>query len=169
MAIVRARASCLCDGIDQTQLRAAALAARLVAGDVVCLCGQLGAGKTYFTKGLVRGLGGDADDVTSPTFVLMQVYEARLTVSHFDAYRLTSSAQMLDIGSDETFAGDGVRVVEWADRVPEALPDERYEVRLAVRGPTQRFLEITGRGRRQADAVAFLVSQGLFQPTDPVL
>jgi tRNA threonylcarbamoyladenosine biosynthesis protein TsaE len=167
--MIRARASCLCDGIDQTQQCAAALAARLVAGDVVCLYGQLGAGKTYFTKGLVRGLGGDADEVTSPTFVLMQVYEARLTVSHFDAYRLTSSAQMLDIGSDETFAGEGVSVVEWADRVPEALPAERYEVHLTVRGPTRRFLEIIGYGRRQADTVAFLVSQGLFQAKDRVL
>ncbi|MBN2582615.1 MAG: tRNA (adenosine(37)-N6)-threonylcarbamoyltransferase complex ATPase subunit type 1 TsaE [Planctomycetes bacterium] len=155
--------------MGETQRFATALAQRLVAGDVVCLYGQLGAGKTYFTKGLVGGLGGAADEVTSPTFVLMQTYEARLTVYHFDAYRLTDSAQMRDIGSDETFYDDGLSVVEWADRVPEALPPERYDVRLTVRGETSRLIEIAGLGPRQAETVAFLAAKGLFQAPKPAL
>lgn len=161
------RAQCVCDCLEETQRRAVALAELLGPGDVVCLTGQLGAGKTYFTKALVAGLGGQADEVTSPTFVLMQSYEARLTVYHFDAYRLSGSREMRSIGSDETFYGQGVSVVEWADRVAEALPPERFDVHLTVTGQTRRLLRITGRGRRQAECVARLAAQGLLEAESP--
>jgi len=161
------RAQCTCDSLAETQRRAAALAELLRAGDVVCLTGQLGAGKTYFTKALVAGLGGRASEVASPTFVLMQSYQARLTVYHFDAYRLSGSRQMRDIGSDEIFYGDGVSVVEWADRVAEALPSERFDVHLTATGETRRRLEITGRGRRQAECVARLAAGRLLEPESP--
>ncbi len=167
MALTIFRARSICDCLGETQRRAAALAELLRAGDVVCLTGQLGAGKTYFTKALVSGLGGQADEVTSPTFVLMQTYQARLTVYHFDAYRLSGGRQMRSIGSDEIFYGDGVSVVEWADRVVEALPPERFDVHLIATGPTRRRLEITGRGRHQAQCVACLAAGRLLEPESP--
>jgi len=145
----------------ETQQLAACLAERLGPGDVVCLYGHLGAGKTCFTKGLVAGLGGAADDVTSPTFVLMQVYEARLPVYHFDAYRLSSGRDLVDIGSDEILCDDGVSAVEWADRVADALPPERIDVHLEVAGESERRIRVTGLGPRQADCVAGLAEDGI--------
>jgi len=147
--------------VAETQRLAASLAARLGPGDVVCLYGQLGAGKTYFTKGLVAGLGGDARGVTSPTFVLMQVYESRPTVYHFDAYRLASGRDLLDIGSDDILQGDGVSVIEWADRVADALPERRIEVHLKAAGENERRIRVVGLGRREAACVAALVEDGL--------
>jgi tRNA threonylcarbamoyladenosine biosynthesis protein TsaE len=158
--------------IEETTRLAMALARLLQAGDVVCLYGQLGAGKTYFTKGLVAGLGGDGQAVTSPTFVLMQIYgeapaEAaagrtmRLPVYHFDAYRLRSGQDLVDIGSDETLDGDGVSVIEWADRVDEALPPDRFDVRLTPDGETVRRVRLSGLGDRAAAVVARLADEGL--------
>lgn len=164
--------------IGETQRLAAAVAALLAPGDVLCLYGQLGAGKTYFTKGLVVGLGGDGEAVTSPTFVLMQIYGGapaasgpgggqvsgagpRLPVYHFDAYRLHSAEDLIDIGSDETLDGDGVSVIEWADRVPEAMPPDRIEVHLTPVGVTERRIRLVGRGEHPASVVAQLIRAGL--------
>jgi tRNA threonylcarbamoyladenosine biosynthesis protein TsaE len=147
--------------IAETWSLAAALAALLRPGDVVCLYGELGAGKTYFTKGLVAGLGGAEREVTSPTFVLLQAYAARLPVCHFDAYRLRSAQDLLDIGSDEILCGAGVSIIELADRVGQALPAERIEVHLAARGETERSVRLVGRGDHAAECVAELVRQGV--------
>lgn len=103
---------------------ARALAASLRDGDVLALCGTLGAGKTHFVKGLVAGLGGDADAVTSPTFTLVHDYEGtRLPVFHFDFFRLETEDELLALGWDEYLAGDGIVVVEWADKFCRLLPD----------------------------------------------
>ena len=119
----------------------------LFPGAVVALVGPLGAGKTHLTRAVAEGLGlADARAVSSPTFVLIQEYRARLPVYHFDAYRLTAEAEFLDLGAHEYFAGDGVCLVEWADRVPGALPADRLEVRLEVTGPASRRATVTGRG-----------------------
>ena len=147
--------------VGETQAVAAALAALLGPGDVVCLTGQLGAGKTYFTKGLVAGLGGDAAAVTSPTFVLMQIYEARMPVYHFDAYRLGSGRDLVDIGSDEILSDEGVSVIEWADRVADALPAERIDLDLRATGATDRELRLAGRGARAAGVVSELARRGV--------
>ncbi len=98
------------------------LAATLQAGDVVALCGQLGAGKTHVVKGLLAGLGSD-EHVTSPTFGLVHEYtRARLPVYHFDFYRLDSPAALLGIGWDEYLDEPGIVVVEWADLFAALLP-----------------------------------------------
>ena len=98
----------------QTEAVAEALAPSLHAGQVLLLTGGLGAGKTAFVRGLVRGLGGDENEVSSPTFALMNQYGARLTVRHFDLYRLSGADEVYDLGFDEFFrAGDGVCAVEW--------------------------------------------------------
>ncbi|MEQ1751259.1 MAG: tRNA (adenosine(37)-N6)-threonylcarbamoyltransferase complex ATPase subunit type 1 TsaE [Prosthecobacter sp.] len=101
----------------------AQLAQSLNAGDVVALCGNLGAGKTQATKGIVAGLGSRAD-VTSPTFTLVHEYlDGRVPVFHFDFYRMDESAQVLTVGWDDFLDEPGVVIVEWADLFPDLLPE----------------------------------------------
>lgn len=103
----------------------------LVPGSVLALVGDLGAGKTLLTRGLARGLGVQAyERVNSPTFVLKQEYVGRLHLHHFDTYRLSGSAELLALGFEETLREDAVVVVEWADRVVEAMPDDALTVEL---------------------------------------
>lgn len=98
------------------------LAASLRAGDVVALCGQLGAGKTQATKGILAGLGSQAA-VTSPTFTLVHEYtDGRLPVFHFDFYRMDSAEEVLTVGWDDILDEPGVIIIEWADLFPELLP-----------------------------------------------
>ena len=124
------------------------LAGLLFPGAVVALVGQLGAGKTHLVRAVVEGLGGDGRAVSSPTFVLIQEYAARLPIYHFDAYRLRTQAEFFDLGVQEYFEGDGVCLVEWADRVPGCLPDEHLTVRLEITGETSRRAVVEGRGQR---------------------
>ena len=120
-------------GPDQTQEFAAALAAGLVDGDLLVLTGDLGAGKTCFTQGLGRGLGID-DRITSPTFTLANRYHGRLTLHHLDVYRLESAADTVDLGLDELFE-DGVTVIEWGDKIEDALPEDRLVITLRYPEP----------------------------------
>jgi tRNA threonylcarbamoyladenosine biosynthesis protein TsaE len=92
-------------------------------GDVVSLSGDLGAGKTVFTKGIARGLG-SADPVTSPTFTIVHEYRGRCPLFHMDVYRLDDPAELLDLGFDEYAGGEGVVVIEWGDRLKELLPPD---------------------------------------------
>jgi len=157
-------AQILCRSVEETQRLAARLAPLLSPGDVLCLFGDLGAGKTCFTKGLVAGLGGDPDECTSPTFVLMQIHRGRLPVYHFDAYRLHAARELIDLGSDEILSADGVSVIEWADRVPEALPADRLEIHFAVAGLAARALRFVGHGPRPAVLIGELIALGALQP-----
>lgn len=126
-----------------------ALGPLLFPGAVVALVGPLGAGKTHFTRAVAEGLHvRNANAVTSPTFVLIQEYPARLPIYHFDAYRLSGDREFIDLGADEYLHGDGVCLVEWADRVPTALPAERLEVRIEVPDESRRRFVITAHGRR---------------------
>lgn len=98
------------------------LATSLHAGDVIALCGQLGAGKTQATKGIVAGLGSQAA-VTSPTFTLVHEYtDGRLPIFHFDFYRMDSAEEVLTVGWDDILDEPGVVIIEWADLFPELLP-----------------------------------------------
>jgi tRNA threonylcarbamoyladenosine biosynthesis protein TsaE len=123
------------------------LAGLLFPGAVVALIGPLGAGKTHLVRAVAEGLGiRDSRAVSSPTFVLIQEYDARLPVYHFDAYRLRSPAEFFDLGAHEYFEGRGVCLVEWADRVEPCLPREHLRINIAVTGETSRRLHIEGRG-----------------------
>ena len=125
------------------------LAPLLFPGCFVALIGTLGAGKTYLTRAIAEGLGiANPAIVNSPTFVLIQEYDARLPIYHFDAYRLTTEAEFADLGVHEYFAGAGVCLVEWADKVPACLPKERLEIRITITGETSRHVEVTGFGER---------------------
>ena len=112
--------------VGETESIAAELARTLTGGDVIALYGDLGAGKTQFTRGLVLGLGGDGHDVSSPTFVLLNVYDtSRLKVFHLDAYRVTGPDDFDAIGFSELLEQEGVVVVEWPARVEDLLPRGR--------------------------------------------
>lgn len=112
----------------ETEAAGARLAGRLQAGDVVLLYGDLGSGKTALTRGLAGGLGIDPADVSSPTFTLIQEYHGRLTLYHVDLYRL-DEREVDDLGLEELVLGDGVVVIEWAERW-RGRPDDVVEVRL---------------------------------------
>lgn len=132
---------------EETRALGAELGRRLFAGAVVALHGPLGAGKTTFVKGVARGLEAEEEDVTSPTFVLLQIYEGRLPIYHFDAYRLEEAKELSAIGAEEYLWGDGVSLLEWAERATPILPPDRLEVTIEIPEPdTRRFrFEPTGR------------------------
>lgn len=125
------------------------LAAFLRAGDIICLNGELGAGKTRFVQGMARGLGIDGP-VTSPTFTLINEYHGRLPLYHMDVYRLGDPLEMEDLGYEEYFYGEGVTVVEWAERVAELLPAERLDIYINRRpeGEDLREIALAPRGER---------------------
>ena len=121
------------------------LAARLVPGSVIAFSGDLGAGKTAFTRGLARGLG-ISERVTSPTFTIVNEYEGgRLPLFHFDMYRLASSEELYDIGWEDYLARGGVCAVEWSERVADALDSDviRVEIRRGE-SENERLIDITG-------------------------
>lgn len=103
------------------------MGAHLVAGDVVGLTGDLGAGKTVFTKGIARALG-IADEVTSPSFTVVSEYVGRLPLYHIDLYRMDGAADLLDLGIEELIYGNGISVVEWFDRAESELPETMIRV-----------------------------------------
>jgi tRNA threonylcarbamoyladenosine biosynthesis protein TsaE len=133
----------------------------LFPGAVVALVGPLGAGKTHLVRAVAEGLGvKNPAAVTSPTFVLIQEYPARLPVYHFDAYRLNGPREFADLGVDEYFAGDGVCLVEWADKVEPTLPAEHLRVTITVVDESRRRFELAAAGDRYEELVRD-VFQGL--------
>ncbi len=118
------------------------LASRLKAGDVVVLEGELGAGKSELARGIARGLG-VTETVTSPSFTILNVYESgRCPLYHFDWYRLESEEELYELGMDEYLGGDGIAVVEWAERCPDAVPENVLRIRLEVTGGESRRIAI---------------------------
>jgi tRNA threonylcarbamoyladenosine biosynthesis protein TsaE len=130
---------------DDTAQFAARLAARLKPGDVITLEGDLGAGKTTFTKGLAKGLE-IKKTVNSPTFTIIKEYHGRMPLYHMDVYRVEDAYE--DLGFDEYFEGDGVTVVEWAHLIEEQLPDEHLSIFLYREGEEKRRLVLIPKGER---------------------
>ena len=130
---------------DETSLFARKLAEKLSGGDVLALEGDLGAGKTAFTKGLAKGLG-VTRTVNSPTLTIIKEYAGRLPLYHMDVYRVSESEE--DLGFDEYFEGDGVTVVEWAHLIKEQLPDELLSIYIYRLGDTSRRLVLEANGER---------------------
>ena len=113
--------------------------------DIIALIGELGSGKTWFTKGLALGLGVSPDTIiTSPSFSLINEYEGRHTLFHMDVYRLETVSDFLSAGLDEYFYLDGVVAMEWADRWPEILPEWRLEVEFVILGDDLRKITLSG-------------------------
>ena len=126
---------------DETIALGERLGRAAAAGDLVCLGGDLGAGKTQVAKGIARGLG-IADTVTSPTFILMNEYRGRLPLFHVDLYRLTDAADALAGGVVDDRQSDGLTVVEWPERMGDVLPRGRLDVRIAGSGDEPREIEV---------------------------
>lgn len=122
---------------EETKTVAEQLAKKLQPGDVVTLDGDLGAGKTTFTKGLARGLG-IKRTVNSPTFTMIKEYDGRLPLYHMDVYRLQDSDE--DLGFDEYFEGEGVTVVEWAHLIENQLPSDLLQISIRRVNENERTL-----------------------------
>ena len=130
-------------------------------GDVFCLTGDLGAGKTLLSRGVAEALGVSSEDVTSPTFAIMNVYQGtELEARHFDLYRLNRPEELEDIGFDEYAGGDGVTLIEWAELFSEQLPEEYLQITLRLDGvgrravlepKGERYEELLGEVEKDAD------------------
>ena len=130
---------------EETEHFGEMLAGKLRPGDVLAYTGSLGMGKTAFTRGLARGLG-CRGRVTSPTFTIVNEYEGKTPLFHFDMYRLGSSDELFDIGWDDYLARGGVCAVEWSERVSDALPGDTIFVDIArgEEGENTRVITVTG-------------------------
>ena len=130
---------------DETQALGQKLASRLAPGDVIAYFGDLGAGKTAFTRGLAQGLG-ITDPVTSPTYTIVNEYlSGRIPLFHFDMYRLSSSDELYDIGWEDYLSRGGVCAVEWSENVEDALQDAiRVTIEKDADEPDTRHITITG-------------------------
>ena len=133
---------------------AAKLATLLTPPDVITLEGDLGAGKTTFTKALAKGLG-VMRTVNSPTFTIVKQYEGNYPLNHLDVYRLAGSEE--DLGWDELFYGDAISVIEWAHLIEEDLPAERLEIRIEHAGEDTRIITFTPIGERYE-----MICEGVF-------
>ena len=134
---------------QETEAIGEELAQKLRGGDVLAFTGSLGMGKTAFTRGLARGLG-CRGRVTSPTFTIVNEYEGRTPLFHFDMYRLGSSDELFDIGWDDYLARGGVCPVEWSERVSDALPEDTIFVDIARTDEHEDWRTITVTGGRFA-------------------
>jgi tRNA threonylcarbamoyladenosine biosynthesis protein TsaE len=143
-------------GPDTTWRLGAALGGLLSAGDIVLLSGELGSGKTAFTQGIGAGLG-VAGTINSPTFTIVKEYAGRLPLYHLDLYRVEEPEELFALGFEEYFGGEGVAVVEWAERgehdnadgeISAVWPRRWLRVTLRVTGLSERMLDITAAGAR---------------------
>ena len=126
---------------EETSAEGERLAARLTAGDVVLLRGELGAGKTALVRGIARGLGAPPDAVSSPTFTLVQEYRGRVVLYHVDLYRL-KPVEVADLGLDELMESGGVVAIEWAERWADA-PEGAWVVQIDDQGEDRRRIAIS--------------------------
>jgi tRNA threonylcarbamoyladenosine biosynthesis protein TsaE len=134
-----------------TQELGAQLGRQVRPGDVIALQGDLGAGKTNFVQGLARGMD-IHQDVNSPTFILANEYQdGRLPLYHIDAYRVENAEEARGFGLDDYLNGEGVTVIEWAERVRAALPEDRLWIELEYVGENERQMTITTSGARSAE------------------
>ncbi|MCE9563431.1 MAG: tRNA (adenosine(37)-N6)-threonylcarbamoyltransferase complex ATPase subunit type 1 TsaE [Planctomycetes bacterium] len=133
----------------------------LFPGAVIALIGQLGAGKTHLTRAVAEGLGvKNPAAVNSPTFVLIQEYPARLPIAHFDAYRLSGAKEFAELGVDEYFNGDGVCLVEWADKVETTLPVEHLRIEISIVDENRRRFKLIATGEQYERLLEKISSPG---------
>lgn len=140
---------------EETQRLGIQLGKLAKAGDVMLLVGELGTGKTCLTQGIAWGLGID-DYTLSPSFVLIREYQGRLLLYHIDFYRLDSIEEVVDLGLDDYLYGDGVCVVEWAERALPVLPEEHLLVKLEHLGENERKLCLEPKGEHYEELISEL-------------
>lgn len=136
-----------------------ALGRLLNTGDIVCINGDLGTGKTVFTNGIAKSLG-IKEHITSPTFTIVNEYSGRVPFYHFDVYRISDSEEMFEIGFEEYLYGEGIVVIEWADIIKDILPEEVVQVTIKKNldlGIDARIIEIVFNGSKYRDYKSRLV------------
>ncbi|MBS7525772.1 tRNA (adenosine(37)-N6)-threonylcarbamoyltransferase complex ATPase subunit type 1 TsaE [Fusibacter paucivorans] len=131
------------DTLEKTVELASIFAETIKPGDILCLSGDLGAGKTTFTQALCKALG-VTEHVTSPTFNIMNQYEGRLPIYHFDVYRIAEPDEMYEIGFDEYLNGMGVSIIEWAPLVEVLIPEDAVWMIIKTTGETSRTICLRG-------------------------
>jgi tRNA threonylcarbamoyladenosine biosynthesis protein TsaE len=119
------------------------IAAFLLPGSTVALNGVLGSGKTYLTKGIAFGLGID-ENITSPTYTIINEYQASCAFYHIDVYRLNGDRDFEDIGGNEIIESGGICVIEWSEKIPKSLPDEKITINMEITGHSSRLIRIEG-------------------------
>jgi tRNA threonylcarbamoyladenosine biosynthesis protein TsaE len=148
------------EGEAETEALGERLASGLAPGDILALHGELGAGKTCLVRGIARGLGIDESGVASPSFTLINEYPGRIPLVHLDGYRLDSAEAFEELGLEDYFGGEGILVIEWAEKVPD-LPGERIDIAIQWVDEKRRFFRISARGEvaeRLQTADPFVVS-----------
>lgn len=133
------------NSVDETIAIGKQFAEKLDQGDIVCLYGDLGTGKTHFVKGIASFFKVSEAEVSSPTFTLINEYPGTLPIYHFDCYRLKNEQQALEIGAEEYLFGEGVSLIEWPERINSLLPDEVMKVELNHAGDSKRIIRILER------------------------
>ncbi len=142
-----------------TERLGGALARSLPETLTIALQGTLGAGKTRLVQAVAGGLEIDPATVTSPTFVLCQHHFGRRTLYHLDAYRMKDLDEFLELGVEEYFAGPGITLIEWAERVAECLPEDRLDVSIEITGPASRRFDLHATGPVAAAVLEQLVQE----------
>lgn len=140
--------SIITTGEEQTYGIGEALGRLLDAGDLVCLYGDLGAGKTSLAYGIALGIGVEEEYVPSPTFTFVNEYKGRVPFYHMDLYRLKDSSELEGIGFDEYIDSDGITVIEWAERAEEELPEERLNIYISFVSENSREIGFFAEGER---------------------
>lgn len=131
------------------------LGAALSPGSVVALRGELGSGKTVLVQGIASGLG-FSGNASSPSFVIVNEYSGDCPIYHVDLYRLDGPSSLDEIGHREMFWGDGVTLVEWAERAGDLLPDDRLDVSISIEGPQSREVRVRALGQQSSRALGAL-------------
>ena len=140
--------TCVTHSPEETAHLAGTIGKIIREGTVICLDGELGVGKTLFVRALARTLGVESD-VTSPTFNLMNIYEAACTNVHFDLYRITSEEELEDIGFYEyAEATEGIVLIEWAEKFPDAMPADHLSVRIEALNDEERQFTFVAKGKK---------------------
>lgn len=125
---------------EQTIEIAREFAGKVKAGSVICLRGELGAGKTHFVRGFVQGFGFTGNEVSSPTFTVINEYHGDISIYHFDCYRLEHYSEAVEIGAEEYLYGDGISIIEWPDKISELLPNDSVNITIHVLSENKREL-----------------------------
>ncbi|MFQ6079673.1 MAG: tRNA (adenosine(37)-N6)-threonylcarbamoyltransferase complex ATPase subunit type 1 TsaE, partial [Thermodesulfobacteriota bacterium] len=152
---LRRKSAVLCTSSPEETIQLGQLIGEILRpGSVIGLCGGLGTGKTHLIKGLARGLGIDHRHyVTSPSFTIINEYPGRIPLTHIDLYRLEEMDQIEELGYEEYFYGDGVTVIEWAEKMLPFLPENRLMVELTHLCENRRKFRITGLGHPYRDVM----------------
>lgn len=140
--------TCVTHSPEETAHLAGTIGKIIREGTVICLDGELGVGKTLFVRALAHTLGVESD-VTSPTFNLMNIYEAACPIVHFDLYRITSEEELEDIGFYEyAEATEGIVLIEWAEKFPDAMPADHLSVRIEALNDEERQFTFVAKGKK---------------------